>query len=182
MKKLLVSLLLITNIACNSNSSNSSSGSSSSASSSLYYAVYGTPDQSVLQPCTGEQPVVRPVLNCYNSINNQQVNISLCYNLPPVLLTLPSPKGIQTIPINGGSILNSCDEGSTIVKSYQIQCNPGYIEENNSCITYNTTGSYVVMAPQFYQNNGQYILYYLIGAQIEQKVSSSGYVMNLLIH
>lgn len=128
-----------------------------------YYAEYGIPDQNLIQPCSGDKELVRPVSKCTRRSTNVPVNVALCYSLPPVFMNVPSPGGQRQVPINGGSRLDSCGEGSIEIISTSYVCNPGFVFMNNRCQSYETVGSYAIQKDQIYREQNNLKILFTIG-------------------
>lgn len=138
-----------------------------------YFAEYGIPDQSLIQACSGEKELVRPITKCIRKSTNLQVNVSLCYTLKPVLMSLPSPAGTRQVLINGGQRLETCEEGSQNITSINYLCNPGFLLINNKCQSYETVGSYSIQKDQIYKKENGYQLLLTIGNDHSVKVKDN---------
>ena len=128
-----------------------------------YFAEYGVPDQSLIQSCSGNMDLVRPVVKCVKRANNVEVSPTLCYNLDPIFMSIPSPAGERQFPITGGVKLETCEEGSTEVIATATVCHIGYKPFGDLCQSYEASGSYVNQKPQFTKNVGGIKLIYNIG-------------------
>lgn len=153
MNKLVLSLItIILMVGCSKSEDAAAPTPNTTNAGNEYYAEYGIPDQNLIQPCTGEKDLVRPVSKCVRRSTNTQVNVALCYNLEPVTMILPSPSGQRIVSITGGRRLETCNEGSIEIIDISFVCNPGFILLNNRCQGYESVGSYVVQKDQSYRN------------------------------
>lgn len=128
-----------------------------------YFAEYGIPDQSLVNPCAGDKELVRPITKCTKRSTNTVVNIALCYSLAPVLMSIPSPAGQKQTSITGGTKLESCEEGSTTVTATAFSCNAGFVLSADKCQSYATVGSYAIQKDQSYHIQGGLKLIYTVG-------------------
>lgn len=158
MKKLAVFFTFLALMGC-SESKDDSPAAANTNNGSEYYAEYGIPDQALIQACSGEKSLVRPVTKCIRRSTNTIVNNSLCYNLEPVYMTIPSPSGQRQTPMPGGFSLDSCNEGSSQVIYTSYICNMGFFLDGTRCLSYETVGSYAIIKDQTYkQKDGLKIL------------------------
>lgn len=162
MRKLLILSLTILMTACQGENSTTAKAPPV-VTGSEYFAEYGIPSQSLIQACSGYKELVRPVSKCTKRSNNAIVNAALCYTLPPVFMSIPSPAGQKQSIINGGYRLETCAEGSTVVEATSLICNSGFRDLVTFCQSYATAGSYVVQKDQIYRHQDNLKLFYTMG-------------------
>jgi len=159
---ILISFLLAIS-ACTQSSNDSTPQATETSSGASYSAEFGIPSQSLLQPCDGIQPLVRPVLRCFKKNSSVQVNNSFCLSLDPQYMNIPSPSGQKQTTITGGLKFESCEEGSNTVITTSYSCNPGFFLKDNSCQNFSSVGNYIVQKDEIYRKSGNLQINYTVG-------------------
>lgn len=162
MKKLFPFILLILT-ACDSGGGKAPTPPPVVVDLGEYIAEYGVPDQSLVQACTGEKDLLRPVTRCIRRATRTEVAVSFCYNMEPPTLNVPSPNGQRQVLIPGGTRLDSCIEGNMEPYATSVVCNLGFYELDGACQNFQSSGSFAVLKDQFYQERSGLRLLFSIG-------------------
>lgn len=173
MKKIVFVALLGILVGCGDSGSKDEKVPETAPTGSLYYAEYGVPNQNLIQSCSGQRDLVRPVSRCIRRANNQVVDSSLCYNLEPVYMTIPSPAGDRETPITGGRRLDTCHEGSIEIVATNYVCNVGFFLQGTRCFGYETVGSYAIQKDQVYKEKDGIKILMTIGHEFTYKIQDN---------
>jgi hypothetical protein len=168
MKRVLLFITFMSLMACQKGADKTASPTAAPTGTE-YFAEYGIPDQNLIQPCSGDRDLVRPVSKCVKRSTNAIVDNSLCYNLPPLYMTIPSPGGQRQMSMAGGIELDMCSEGSQEILSTLYLCNMGFFLQGSRCLSYQTVGSYALQKDQIYKSKNGLRLLMTIGDDINVK-------------